>query len=82
MSELLRIPVPDVFTGADEGYLLAVLQEMLHPTAGGYYLSQEFTSLLEQRNGYLLLLMVRKFFLFSFHRKLPIIQISLQVSVN
>ena len=69
MSELLRLPIPEVFTEADEGYLLAVLQEMLHPTAGGYYLSQEFTSQLEQRNGYLLLLMVREFLVFLFHRK-------------
>ena len=69
MSELLRLPIPEVFSEADEGYLLAVLQEMLHPTAGGYYLSQEFTSQLEQRNGYLLLLMVREFLVFLFHRK-------------
>lgn len=69
MSELLRLPIPEVFTESDEEYLLAVLQEMLHPTAGGYYLSQEFTSQLEQRNGYLLLLMVREFVVFSLQRK-------------
>lgn len=50
--------IPIEFTEADEAFLLAILHEMLHPTPGQNYLSEQFVSQLESRNGYLLLLMV------------------------
>ena len=51
--------IPIEFTEADEAFLLSILHEMLHPTPGQNYLSEQFVSQLESRNGYLLLLMVR-----------------------
>ena len=54
----MQIQIPSEFGEGDEGFMLNVLDEMLHPRAGAVCLSQQYINELEKRPGYLLLLMV------------------------
>ena len=54
----MQIQIPSEFGEGDVGFMLRILDEMLHPRSGTVCLSQQYINELEKRQGYLLLLMV------------------------
>lgn len=58
VCSFMQIQIPSAFGEGDEGFMLNLLDEMLHPRAGAVCLSQQYINELEKRPGYLLLLMV------------------------
>ena len=58
VCSFMQIQIPNAFSEADEGFMLNLLDEMLHPQPGSVCLSQQYINELEKRPGYLLLLMV------------------------